>query len=78
MLMSVTTMSWLLTIFLTALRQSNNVLKILLLLSATLPLSIKAYNRASTQTREIHKREREYDHLMYRLVGCTFVCQMNA
>jgi hypothetical protein len=59
MLISVTTMSWLLTIFSTTLQQSNNALKILLLLSATLPLSLKAYNFASTQTREIHKRERE-------------------
>jgi hypothetical protein len=31
----------------------------LLLLSAALHLSLKAYNRASTQTREIHKRGRE-------------------
>jgi hypothetical protein len=52
-------MSWLLTIFLTTLRQSNNALKILLLLSSSLPLSLKAYNFASTQTREIHKRGRE-------------------
>jgi hypothetical protein len=59
MLISVTTMSWLLTIFSTALRESNNALKILLWLSAALPLSLKDYNFASTQTREIHKRGRE-------------------
>jgi hypothetical protein len=59
MLMSVTTMMWLLTTFSTALRQSNNALKILLYLSVALPLSLKAYNFASTQTREIHKRGRE-------------------
>jgi hypothetical protein len=59
MWISVTTMSWLLTIFSIALRQSNNALKILLELSAALPLSLMAYNFASTQTREIHKRGRE-------------------
>jgi hypothetical protein len=59
MLISVTTMLWLLTIFSTALWQSNNALKILLWLSTALPLSLKAYNFASTQTREIHKRGRE-------------------
>jgi hypothetical protein len=35
------------------------MLKILLLLSAALPLSLKAYNYASAQTREIHKRRTE-------------------
>jgi VanZ family protein len=73
MLISVTTMPWMLIIFSTALRQSNNALKILLYLSATLPLSLKAYNFASTQTREIHKRGRELIHMMYALVGCTCV-----
>jgi hypothetical protein len=51
----------------------------LILLLAALPLSLKAYNFASTQTREIHKRGRqEFDHLMYELVGCTSVLQMDA
>jgi hypothetical protein len=59
MLISVTIMPWMLTIFSTALQQSNNALKILLKLSTALPLSLKAYNFASTQTREIHKRGRE-------------------
>jgi hypothetical protein len=59
MLILVTTTSWLLTTFLTALRQSNNALKILLSLSAALLHSLKAYSFASTQTREIYKRERE-------------------
>jgi hypothetical protein len=75
MLMSVTTKSWLLTIFSTALRQSNKALKILLYLSAALPLSLKAYNFASTQTREIHKRGRERiypnDVCTYWLLLCT-------
>jgi hypothetical protein len=59
MLISITTMMWLLTIFSTTLRQSNNAPKILLQLSTALPLSLKAYNFASIQTREIHKRGRE-------------------
>jgi hypothetical protein len=59
MLMLITTMSWLLTIFSTILWQSNNALKILLLLSVALPLSIEAYNCASTQTRGTQERERK-------------------
>jgi hypothetical protein len=67
----------LLIVFLTALRQSNNTLKILLSLSAALPLSLKAYNFASTQNREIHKRGREeFDHLMYEPRG-PFIAQMS-
>jgi hypothetical protein len=73
MLILVTTTSWLLTTFLTALRQSNNALKILLSLSAALLHSLKAYSFASTQTREIYKRERELIQMMYALVGCTFL-----
>jgi hypothetical protein len=67
MLMSVIMMSWLLTIFSTTLQQSNNAQDLALALSST-SLSLKAYNRASTQTREIHKREREYDHLLATLL----------
>jgi hypothetical protein len=59
MLMMVTMLSRLLTNFLTVLRQSNTLLKILLLLSTALPLSLKAYNWASTQFREIYNRGRE-------------------
>jgi hypothetical protein len=49
MLILVATTSWLLTVFLTALRQ----------LSAALLHSLKAYSFASTQTREIYTRGRE-------------------
>ena len=59
MLMLVTTRPQLLTIFLTALRQSNNALKTLLLLFAAPLHSLKAYNFAFTQTREIYTRVRE-------------------
>jgi hypothetical protein len=56
--MMVTMMSWLFTDFL---QHSGRVtmFKILLLLSAALPLSLKAYNFASIQTREKYTRERE-------------------
>jgi hypothetical protein len=39
------------------------VLKILILLSAALPLSLKAYNCASTQLREKYTKEREQNDL---------------
>jgi hypothetical protein len=79
MLMMITTIPRLLTVFLKALWQSYNALKILLWLLAALPLSLKAYNYASTQTREIHKRGRErIDHKDVLLVGCTCVLQKGA
>jgi hypothetical protein len=59
MLSWVTTKPRLLTIFLTALRQSNNALKTLLWLFAAPLHSLKAYNFAFTQTREIYTRVRE-------------------
>jgi hypothetical protein len=74
MLMMVTMMPHLLTVFLTVLRQSSN----LLLLQAALPLSLKVYNSASRQTRETHKIGRERIDHMYGLVGCTCVRNMGA
>jgi hypothetical protein len=59
MLSLVTTKPRLLTIFLTALRQSNDMLKTLLLLFAAPLHSLQAYSFAFTQTREIYTRGRE-------------------
>jgi hypothetical protein len=39
--------------------------KILILLSATLPLSLKAYNCASAQPREKYTKEREQNNLQW-------------
>jgi hypothetical protein len=62
MLMVVTTLSRLLKTFLIALRQSNIAQGLDLALSST-PLSLKAYNCASTQLREKYTREGEKNDL---------------